>query len=178
MTSATMNFPPPSIVDIVTLAVIAVGALMGLIRGLSGELARLVSTIAALLIGLRFYRPISKWASDSTRLTGDSALALGFVVIIIAVIVIMVLIRIIMKRMLKVVIEGGVERIGGLIAGVISTSVTVFMCFVILNLMPNSYLKRKFGEETIVGTVVRNTMPHLGEWVGRIESFPSGTEER
>ena len=53
-----MAFPPPSLVDLVALAVVAIGGIVGLIRGLSGELARLISTVVALLLGLRFYRPI------------------------------------------------------------------------------------------------------------------------
>jgi membrane protein required for colicin V production len=172
-----MNFPPPSLVDIIALAVVAVGGLMGLLRGLSGELARLISTIAALLIGLRYYRPIGEWAVDNTRLMGEGALAMGFVVIIFGVIVVMFLFRFILKRMLQIVIEGGVERIGGLVAGVITASVSVFIFFVILNLMPNTYLNRKFGHESIVGTLVLNAMPHLGELVDHIEASSRDNEE-
>ena len=167
-----MEFPSPSVVDVVALAVVAAGGLLGLFRGLSGELARLISTVAALLLGLRFYRPIGEWAVANTRLTGRPALAIGFIVTVLVVVVVTLLIRFATKRVLKVVVEGSAERIGGLVAGLVSAAVAVFMCFVILNLVPSAYLNRKFGSESVVGTIVLKAMPHLQELVETIDPSP------
>jgi len=167
-----MAFPPPSLVDLVALAVVAIGGIVGLIRGLSGELARLISTVVALLLGLRFYRPIGEWAVEHTRLTGRAALAMGFIITILAVVVVTLFIRYATKRVLKIVVEDGAERIGGLVAGVLSASLSVFICFVMLNLMPNPYVNQKFGEDSIVGTAVLASMPTLRKLVDKVDPSP------
>jgi membrane protein required for colicin V production len=163
--------PPPSLVDVIAIVVLVVGGVQGALRGLSGELARLISVIIAFMLGLRFYQPFGAWVLEHTRLGGRPSLALAFVVTVVTVIVVLLVLRHVIKRVMKIVVEEQAEKSGGALAGVIESTIYVLIAFVVLNLVPHDYLNRKFGEESIVGTCVQASMPHLQEIIEDIGGY-------
>lgn len=168
------GFPPPSVVDVIALGFIVLGALQGFLRGLSGELAALIGTVAALALSVRYYRPFGGWVLAHSRLEGRPAFALAFLVVVIAAVLIMLLLRFGLKRIMKVVVEPGADRLGGLLAGTIRATVIVVIVFVTLNLFPNDYLNRVFGEESLTGTAVVRATPHAREIINNVLHLDGG----
>lgn len=151
----------PNLIDIVALVVVVLGAFQGWLRGLSGELARLISVVVAFVLGIYFYRPFGAWFLENTRLSIQAADTLAFVVTVLAAAVVMVLLRVVLKRIMKVVIEEKFDKACGVAAGLLRAWVLVAVVFLAMNLWPNTYLNRKFGEESIIGRQVLRLVPEL-----------------
>lgn len=168
-------FPEPNAVDIAALIFIAVGVFIGLRRGLSGELAHLLSIAAAFIVGLSFHQPIGVWLAEHTRLSPQSGRAMAFFLAVVVAMLGMVLARLAVKNIMKVVIEKEADKIGGCIAGFVRSSVIVIAVFLVMNMWPHDYLNRQFGEESIIGSVVLKCMPSLRS---ALDDMQSDKEQR
>jgi len=149
----------PNFVDILALVAVIVGAVQGWIRRLSGEIASLISTVAALVLGITLCRPLGEWLVVHTRLTERPAALVAFLATIIAATAVMILIRFLLRSIMKVVFEETTDRIGGCVAGILRVSAIVLIVFLAMNLWPHEYLNRIFGEESTVGSVVVRYVP-------------------
>ena len=159
------NVSPVSLVDVIALAAIALGTVRGYFRGLSGELARVISLVAAFAIGLRFYEPLAEQVMAYTRISGENAPVAAFIITVAAAIVCLFLMRFVLKRIMKVVIEERADKVGGVIAGLLRSVLVVLIVFLALNLWPNERLNRVFGEESLIGRVVLKAAPRAREYV-------------
>jgi len=157
------SLPAPNVVDIAVLIIVVASAIVGIRRGLSGELAHVVSLVVAFILGLYCYSPFSLWIIDHTRLTYQPARALAFITTVLAAAVAMILLRSLLKRIMKVAIEQGIDKAAGCVAGFVRSCIFVIIVVLIMNMWPNDYLNRVFGEESIIGTVVLKCMPSLRE---------------
>ncbi len=155
--------PPLNVIDIVALAFIAVCALHGLYRKLSGEIAHVLAALAAFILGIFLYRPFGNWRLGNTRLDERGAHAVAFLLTVLVAIVCMVALRFVVKRAMTVVFEPATDRIGGLFAGALRGAVIMAIVFVVMNVWPHDYLNRKFGHESLVGTLVLRLLPEARE---------------
>jgi uncharacterized membrane protein required for colicin V production len=154
-----MEHFPINAVDIGALLVVCLSTLRGFHRGLSGELAQLISVVAALILGVYTRKPFGSWLLENTHLSNRSAHALAFVLTVVAVILAMVLLGFVFRRIMKVVFEEGVDKPGGGLAGFASGTLVAIIVFMIMNMWPHEYLNRQFGEESIIGRVVVKWTP-------------------
>lgn len=157
------NLPPPNAVDIAILVMVLFSLFRGYVSGLSGELAQLASVVAAFIVGLSFYEPLSVWIIENTRLEGTTAKTVAFVTTVITAAIAMIILRYMIKYVMRVVIEEKVDKPAGLIAGGIKSVVVVLIVVVVMNLWPHEYLNRKFGEESVIGNLVLKILPSLRE---------------
>ena len=159
-----MDWPQLNTVDIVALVVIALGTLNGLRRGLSGEIAGTVSAVVALLLGLLCYGPCGDWLSDHTAVSEGVDKALAFAATIIVALVVMLLLRLMVKETVTVAVSSKkVDLIGGLLAGFVKTTIFVAVVLLCVNMWPNPYLNRVFGDESVIGRITVAAMPELRE---------------
>lgn len=154
-----------NIIDIAAIAIVILGIIQGYRRRLSGELAHLISVVAAFSIGVFFFRPVGSWFTDHTRLTDQGSHVVAFITTMLASLIVMTLLRIVLGRVMKVVIEPEVDRTAGAIAGFCRASVFVIIVFIIMNMWPHDYLNRVFGEESLIGGIVIKCMPTVQEVV-------------
>lgn len=147
-----------STIDIAALVLIVFGAVHGCIRGLSGELAHVLSVLAAFVFGLWIHPPFAAWILAHTRLSERPAQALAFAGAVLCALIVMFCLRFVVGRVMKVVIEPPFDRIGGVLAGFVRSCVIVVILFILLNMWPNEYLNRTFGEESVIGSLVRSRM--------------------
>lgn len=153
------------IVDLVALAFILLSTIMGYVRGLSGEVARLVGVVAAFVIGVLTYDPVASWLTVYSRLPERGARALAFAAIVLTAILSMFALRFVCKHAVRVVIDESFDKKGGMMAGALHSSLLVLMVFVALNMWPNKDLNRRFGQESAIGRLTLRMMPMLREQV-------------
>jgi len=156
-------------VDVIALVVAAAVAVHGFFRRLSGEVAGLIGSVVALVVGLSLCRPIGAWMYEHTRLEEQPARAVAFLVTVIAATVVMVLLRMLLSKLMKLVFEPTTDRIGGVVAGFLRGTVYVILFFLLMNLWPHEYLNRVFGEESVIGIAVVEQIPFVRE---RIKDLP------
>ena len=150
-----------TVIDIAAFILIALGTIHGCLRGLSGELAHVLSVIAAFVFGLWFHQPFAAWMLNNTRLSERPAQALAFATTILSALMVMLCLRFVFRRIMKVVIEEHFDKIGGGIAGFIRSCLIVMIIFILFNIWPHEYLNRTFGEESLIGSFLRSQIPIL-----------------
>jgi uncharacterized membrane protein required for colicin V production len=108
---------------------------------------------------LCFHGPLATWFSEHTRLTGRAAAALAFVLSVLAAAGCMIGLRLLVKRVMHVVVEPGVDKFLGCFAGLLRAGVLVVIVFLSMNLLPHDYLNRLFGADSIIGAAVLRFAP-------------------
>ena len=154
---------PFSPVDLVAMVLILVGLLQGIRRGLSGELAHILGTVAAIIAVPLSHRPIASWLLENAGLEPRAAGAIALFFAVITGIVVLVILRGVLKRVLGVVIEKEADRFAGAFAGAARAAVLVAVLFLLLNLVPHPPTNRLFGEDSVAGRAVLRIMPALRE---------------
>jgi uncharacterized membrane protein required for colicin V production len=171
------NAPAFSVVDIAACLVVAFTTIHGFIRRLSGELAALVASAAALALGLVLCRPAGDWLAARTRLETDGARTLAYIAVVLVSAAAMLLLRLALKRVMQVAFEPATDRIGGGVAGFVRGTVTVLIVFLAMNLWPHDYLNRVFGTESLIGRTVRRYAPPVRERQEAGERLKRGARE-
>lgn len=144
------------LIDLLSLAYLLVAALLGLKRGLSGELARVASMVLAVLAGWRLHGPLGEWFTTVTRLEGNDAVLAGFLTAVLGAAFVLALLRWFLRKIMALSFHPLVNRVGGILAGGLRGLLVVSMVFVGVSMCRVPYLQRKFIEESRVGTFVMN----------------------
>ena len=150
-----------NLVDIIAFVVIALCMFVGSRRGLSGELAGTVSTVAGFILGMMFFAPMVEWLVEHSRLGEGSARMVAFVLVFLVVFAIMLAMRIGLRALLKVAIEKKTDRWGGAMAGFVKALVIVLAVFLLMIMAPGKSLNRTFGEESMIGSLLLKAIPEL-----------------
>jgi uncharacterized membrane protein required for colicin V production len=154
--------PPSNAADVLALAVLVYGGIRGCRRGLSRELAGLVSWAVTLGLGLRFHGRFGAWLANHSRVTGPAAWALAFVLAAAGVFLAMGLLRLLLRRVMRLFVEEKAERPGGALAGALRGTLLAAAIFIAMNMVPSQYLNRKFGEESVTGRILLALLPEIG----------------
>jgi membrane protein required for colicin V production len=149
--NTTVSVPQFSVVDIVVLIVLAYGIFRGARRGLSGELAGLLSVAVALVAGYYFYRPFSEYLVGATRLAPPAANAVAFMAVVMGSYIVMLVARLVLSKLMQFSFKGALERVGGALAGLARSSVVVAIVLLVLGMMPFTDLHRVVAEESRSG---------------------------
>jgi len=146
-------------VDWVFIAVLLYGAGMGIFRGLSHELAALISIVVAVLVTRLFYLSIADtlcgwwgWNPEITRL-------LAVVFLMLLSLLGMRLLRIALGAMMTFAFKGMVERLGGLVTGMVRQGAVFLIILLAAYFVPSPWLQRSVSESRTGEWV----LPHLVE---------------
>lgn len=143
--------PQFNLVDFVAVVVITLGLIRGVIRGLSRELAELISAGAALFAGWFFYRPLGEYLGRVSRLSEAASFAAAFTVVLVGAYVLMRVLRLVLRHIMEFSFKGRIEKVGGGIAGLLRVGVVVSAVLLTLALWPNDFLHRHFARESFLG---------------------------
>lgn len=149
------------LVDIAAFVAVALMMLMGIRRGLSGELAGMVSAVAGFLFGVLFFSAIVDWMMEHSRLGYESARLVTFVAVMLISISVMLVLRIVLHMLLKLAIDKKTDRWGGGLAGVLKGVIIVLAIFVLMILSPVESARRTFGDKSMIGVLLLKAVPEL-----------------
>lgn len=148
-----------SVVDIVALALIAIGGIQGFCRGFSGELARLAGAIIAFIGGTLLHEPVGLWVSTHTRLEQRPAQTLAFIATVVIAVLIMIGVRILLKKLIENIFAPSFDKTAGIIAGLLRMSIFTCIFFMIMIMIPVDYFNRVFGTESVIGRFTIRYVP-------------------
>lgn len=171
------NLPQFSIIDIAAMALVAVGLVRGMTRGLSGELARLAGALAAVAAGWFSYRPFGEFLARVTRLSGAGSYALAFILTLVGAFVVMRILRFVLRHIMEFSFKGKIERVGGALAGLIRMTLVCAALLLAGGLSPNSYLHRVFAEDSRLGRFVFEKLGPVYERWSEKHREPKGQSE-
>jgi uncharacterized membrane protein required for colicin V production len=153
-------------IDIAVVALLIFGAIQGYLRGLSGELSRLIATIIAVLAAIRFYRPIAARIAEGTRAAEEISEVLGFVVTLVGAILVLLVIRVILKYLIQVVVNDRFDKATGVVAGIIRTALFAAAALIAMLLWPNEALNTTIQEKSLAGAALVKVLPRVEALIG------------
>ncbi|NCC51299.1 MAG: CvpA family protein [Spartobacteria bacterium] len=159
-----------NLVDIFAVLVVLPGIWQGWRRGLSGEIARVVSAVASFWAGWHYYARMGYWLTDHTRLNPQEALAVAFVAIILGAFLLTWVVRIVLKHIIEFTFKERIEKAGGALAGGLRTAMVVAAIIFFIGLLPNDYLHRTFAENSLIGRQLDHYIPTAYETLA--ERYP------
>lgn len=167
------------IVDLIVLVIILFEFLMGLRRGLSGELFRLLGTCLVLAIGLGFYEDFGLMIATHSRLAGNQemALALAFLLIMVGMSICFFLLRIVLTLLVNVKFNDAFDRPAGGVAGILRGCLIAVLLLFAAGLWPNEQLRPLITIDSYVGKTVFKFAPVVKEKI-RSLSVRSPAPER
>lgn len=159
-------------VDWAALALLLFGLASGARRGLSGEMATLVSTIAS---GFAAWQ-LSGWARElllrNADLSPKEATAGGVVIVFLAVYVALWIVRKSLAALMQFNFKGRAERLGGALSGLIRYTVVTGCLLLLATFIPNDTVGKAVGEESVFGRFVLQRVRPLYEDLSRKHGIP------
>jgi uncharacterized membrane protein required for colicin V production len=145
-------------VDWLFLAVLLYGAAMGAVRGLSHELATLIGMVVSVVVTRIFYEPVSFWICDRWGWNEELTRLLAVVALMLLTLYGMRLLRIALGAMMTFAFKGLVERLGGLLTGLVRQGVVFLVLLLAASFVPWSGLQRAVMYDSATG---RTVLPYL-----------------
>ena len=145
-------------VDWLFLAVLLYGAAMGAVRGLSHELATLIGMVAAVVVTRIFYEPVSFWICDRWGWNEELTRLLAVVALMLLTLYGMRLLRIALGSLMTFAFKGLVERLGGLVTGLVRQGVVFLVLLLAASFVPWAGLQRAVMYDSTTG---RTVLPYL-----------------
>jgi len=166
-------------IDICFIICLLCGALWGMFKGLSGELAQLIATIICFFLSIKLAPVFTQLLEAKTELTRSNAILIAVVLSIGLCFLLLFILKNIFKKILKVVIEVRYDKIFGFLAGIIHYGIILVIIFVIMGLIPSATIHKLFIEESVVGTNVMKLFPKVVEAIEERTNidFPDSIEE-
>lgn len=148
-------------VDWLFVAMLLYGGAMGAVRGLSHELAMLIGMIAAVTVTWLFYEPVSAWLCGHwTELHPEITRLVAVAALVTVTLAGMHALRKGLGALMTFSFKGPVERVGGLLAGVVRRGAVFLLALLLASFVPWSALQRAVMFQSRVGSAV---LPHLVE---------------
>lgn len=160
-----------NIVDLAVPVIILWELLMGLRRGLSGELFRLIGTCLVFAVSLRFYEDFGLMIAHHSRLAQNQemAVALAFLLILVGMGVCFFILRIVLTLLVNVKFNDVIDRPAGGLAGVLNGVLIAALLVFAAGLWPNGELRPLITIDSYVGQTVFKIVPIVKE---KIRSLP------
>ena len=141
-------------VDWLFIAVLLYGAVMGLVRGLSHELATLIGMLVAVLVTRIFYEPVSAWLCEKWGWDPEITRLVAVVALALLTLYGMRALRLALGTLMTFSFKGPVERIGGLLTGLVRQGATFLVLLLAASFVPSSTLQRAVMYDSVIGPAV------------------------
>ncbi len=160
-----------NIIDLVVPIIILWELLMGLRRGLSGELFRLIGTCMVFTIALRFYEDFGLMIAQHSRLAQDQgmAVALAFLLILVGMGICFFFLRIVLTILVNVKFNDAIDKPAGAVAGLLNGILIAALLVFAAGLWPNEELRPLIRVKSYVGKTVFKVIPVVKD---RIRALP------
>lgn len=136
--------------DIIILAVLILFALKGMVRGLANEASSLAGLILGVWLAYRFYPSLSTPIRDTIHVPAGIADFLAFMLILLAVGIAAHIVGNIVTAAFRVVMLGGINRLGGLLIGAAEGALLLSLLFstATAGFMPETLRQRIRGTQS------------------------------
>lgn len=159
-------FPEINWVDIIVVAFLIRGGYIGLSRGFSVELFKIIGAIASVILSLLYYKIAGEWVAQHSFLSLPTANFLSISIIIFALLFIFRVLRILLFKVVHLeLLCVFLERSGGVILGIARSIVWVSLLLFVLTLPPITYLRESVECNSLLGPYVKQVAVRLVDLV-------------
>jgi uncharacterized membrane protein required for colicin V production len=146
-------------VDAIVLTLIALGALQGFLRGLSGEMARLLGALCAFVVAAIVHEPLGLWVADYTRLVDQQARTFTYIATAVLAIALWALFNKLIRTTLRLILAPEFDKAVGVPAGMLRMTAWTGLIFITMNIWPGMPGKQHFNEHTLFGRLFIRLVP-------------------
>lgn len=155
-----------SIMDMVLLLLLLISGVRGLLRGLSGELAHLLSFVALTAGFIYALPPAVHYLEERYGMSLFNARTLAGIVLLLAVIGIFFLLREGLAALVKAGLNAVMDKLLGLTTGLLRGGCLILVFLVLLRLVPMAEIQTVVFEQSRIGNrVKRDLFPVLDRWL-------------
>ena len=147
-------------VDAVCAVVLVVAVVVGAVRGLTGELARLFAFVTALAVVALAYAPIRENLLPDD---GEGSRIIAFAGAVLLAAVLGALVRWGARRFLRMLVGQPVDGVAGAVLAALSTSIVLLMVFSFARLLPIQPVQETLFEKSVAGRIALPLVDRLAE---------------
>lgn len=149
------------VIDIFFATAMAIGAVRGLVRGLSREIADLVRVLGAFLAAYFLHRPLSLILIEKSRLSDVAAAIVAFLLVLLAAFLLLTMLHILLSKFMQFAFKGPLERVGGLISGLLKGAVFAAVVVLLLGFWPHPAFRKAVCEDSYCGRWLTASYPGI-----------------
>ena len=162
-----MYLPDFNVVDYIALGIILIWTIAGLRKGLTGQIAFLLTGVLVLSAAVHGFVPCRDWLIVQFSLPLELARIMAIGIVVFVPVIVVLLIYRMMDYVLKVTFTKWLDRLGGALFGMASAVAFVVLAFILLNLLPPDLRPPGIGKESWFG---RRLAGGEGEIAAKIKS--------
>lgn len=144
--------PEFNTLDYILLGLLAVGLIRGTVRGLSGELAGLLGLLIAGFAAWHFYAPLGDMLAETTQLEPIQSDTVAVVVLVIGAMILLYAASMLLKQVMELTFKGGVERLGGALAGLIRYAVILAALLLVVAQFAQGTAQQLIREDSVIAS--------------------------
>lgn len=143
-----------TIADIIGVVVILLGIIMGFRRGLSGLMALVLSGLSITAALVNGFDPTRDWLIAHFSMSSELARLASLLILIVVPVLVVMLLYSLLRYLLKITFTTWIDRLGGAIAGGLTSAGIVLLIFMILNYLPADQCPEAVGKRSWIGREV------------------------
>ena len=143
-----------TIADIIGLVVILIGIIMGFRQGLSGQMAMVFSGLSVAAALVNGFTPTRDWLVSQFAMPPELARIAALLILVVIPILVIVLLYTLLRYLLKITFTTWIDRLGGAIAGGLTSAGLVLLVFMILNYLPEEHCPAAVGQRSWIAREV------------------------
>jgi len=132
---------------------------IGFRLGFGSELGKLAGLLAGFFVSFRYYQQLGDWLAKRSFLGTEAGAAVAMGVLVLALYLLVTRILVFFQPLVQVTFEKRVDRIGGLMAGLVRGLLVASVILVACQQLPSPYLQRSIGEYSLSGGAVWRLAP-------------------
>lgn len=143
-----------TIADLIGVAIILIGIILGFRQGLSGQMALVLSGLSVTAALVNGFIPTRDWLLSQFSMPAELARLAAFLLLVVIPILIIMLVYALLRYMLKITFTTWIDRIGGAIAGGLTSAGIVLLFFMIFNFLPAEQCPSEVGKHSWIAREV------------------------
>jgi len=160
-----------TIADIIGAVIILIGIIAGFRRGLSGQMALVLSGLSVAAALMNGFTPTRKLLVSQFALSPELARLAALLILVVIPILIVILLYALLRYLLKITFTTWFDRLCGAIAGGVFSAGIVLLIFMIINYLPEEHRPAEVGQNSWISREV------LGAETQLIQNLTSHVEK-
>lgn len=170
-----MNLPDFNMADYASCGIILIWTLVGFRKGLTGQIAFLLTGLIVVAVAVYGYTPCQNWILARFALPVELARIISLGTVLVIPLVVVLLVYHLMDYILKVTFTKWMDRLGGAIFAMASAVAFIILAFLLLNLLPPGLRPPGMGQESWIGRQLVGVEGELSEVIkARINETETG----
>ncbi len=159
--------PKTNWIDIVVIIFLIRGGYIGLVKGFSVEIFKILGAIASVVFSLIYYKEVGQWLTSHSFLSLQVADVLALGVLFCLSLIVLRVVRVLIFRVLHLELFYGLEKWGGIILGLGRSVVFASLFLFALTLIPVDYFKTAVEERSFSGPYLKEVAPKVLDFIVR-----------